>query len=184
MTHLEKWRGLAETQSPDLATRRNENRMLYELMQILSAIIVITMVKKQTKPVFGQLTLTGELALDWIKKDMINEIIATKIWFCNVAALESEWNVPEWAKDKGIVALIFPTSEWGNPLFITQKSILKVLEARCVDWETKGARCSLIGTKTQGQKSCIEFGENPPMIKMYRGEKARDFDPYIVEIEY
>jgi len=145
--------------------------------------MLFCMVKKQTKPVFGQLTLTGELALDWIKKDLVNEIIATKIWFCNVTALEADWNVPVWAKEKGIVALIFPESVWGNPLFITQQSILKVLEARCVDWETKGAKCSLIGTKIAGQKSCIEFGENPPTIKMYREKNARDFDPYIVEIE-
>lgn len=184
MIRLEKRGVPAETHSLDFGDCRNENRMIYELMQLLCATVVFTMVKKQTKPVFGQLTLTGELALDWVKKDMMNEIIATKIWFCNVVALESEWNIPEWAKDKGIVALIFPTSEWGNPLFITQKSILKVLESRCVDWETKGAKCSLIGTKTQGQKSCIEFGENPPTIKMYRAEKARDFDPYIVEVEY
>jgi hypothetical protein len=157
--------------------------MINELTLIASAIMLLSMVKKQTKPVFGQLTLTGELALDWIKKDLVNEIIASKIWFCNVIALESEWNVPEWAKDKGIVALIFPTSEWGNPLFITQKSILKILEARCVDWESSGAKCSLIGTKIAGQKSCIVFGENPPTIKMYREKNARDFDPYIVEIE-
>jgi len=157
--------------------------MQIEWMQIVSAIMVFIMVKKTTMPVFGQLTLTGELALDWIKKDALNEIIASKIWFCNVASLEGEWNIPHWAKEKGIVALIFPQSEWGNPLFITQKSILKVLEARCVDWETNGATCKLIGTKLQGQKSEIVFDENPPTIKMYRVKNARDFDGYIVEVE-
>lgn len=158
-------------------------QMQNEILQMVSAIMLFGMVKASRKPVFGQLTLTGELALDWIKKDMVNEIIATKIWFCNVAALESEWNIPEWAKDKGIVALIFPQSEWGNPLFITQKSILMVLEARCVDWEAQGAKCSTIGTKLQGKKHCIEFGENPPTLKIYRKENARTFDPYIVEVE-
>jgi len=158
--------------------------MQIELMQILSAIMGLLMVKKTAKPLFGQLTLTGELALDWIKKDRVNEIRAAKIWFCNVTALAQDWNVPEWAKDKGMVALIFPCSQWGNPLFITQQSILKVLEARCVDWETEGAKCSLIGTKIAGQKTCIEFGENPPVIKMFREKNARDFDPYVVEVEY
>ena len=157
--------------------------MQNELMLLASAIMVFAMVKKQIKPVFGQLTLTGLLALDWIKKDKLNEIIVSKIWFCSVTSLFEDWNVPEWAKEKGIVALIFPINEWGNPLFVTQKTILKVLEARCVDWEAAGATCNLIGTKLQGQKSEIVFGENNPTIKMYRKEKARDYDPYIVEVE-
>jgi len=156
-------------------------------MEIITGIIgatmfILSMAKKTTNPVFGQLTLTGELALDWIKKDMVNEIIAKKIWFCNVAALEGDWNVPIWAKEKGIVALIFPMSEWGNPLFITQKSILKELEAHCCNWEAAGAKCSMVGTKLQGQKSCIEFKESQPSLKIYRKDDARTFDPYIVEV--
>jgi hypothetical protein len=183
MTHCEKWRGLAGTRSPDFGDCRNENRMLNELMLILSATIVISMVKKPTKPLFGQLTLTGELALDWIKKDKINEIIAAKIWFCNISALVNDWNTQPWMLDKGIVALIFPTSEWGNPLFISQKSILKVLESRCVEWEEEGAKVSLLGKKLEGQITCIEFPENPPTFKIYREKGYKDFDPYIVEIE-
>jgi len=104
---------------------------MIELLLITGAIMLLSMVKKPQMPLFGQLTLTGELALDWVKNP--TEIIASKIWFCNVNAL-SNWNVPEWAKDKGIVALIFPVDEWGNPLFVTQKSILKILEFNCAKW--------------------------------------------------
>jgi len=157
--------------------------MLIEIKLIASAIMVFAMVKKTAKPLFGQLTLTGELALDWIKKDKVNEITAAKIWFCNISALVQDWNTQPWMLDKGIVALIFPTSEWGNPLFISQKSILKVLESRCVDWEASGAKVSLVGNKLQGQKTCIEFPENPPTFKIYREKGYKDFDPYIVEVE-
>ena len=142
--------------------------------------MLLGMAKKPTKPVFGQLTLTGQMALDWVKNP--TEIIASKIWFCNVSALIEEWNVPEWAKEKGIVALIFPVDEWGNPLFITQKSILKVLEYNCAMWEAKGAKCKMIGTKLQGQKSEILFEENHPHFKFSKPDDARQFDPYIVEI--
>ena len=153
-------------------------------MEIITAIagavmFVLSMAKKTKMPVFGQLTLTGELALDWVRNP--TEIIASKIWFCNVNAL-SNFNVPEWAKEKGIVALIFPIDEWGNPLFVTQKSILRILEYNCAEWEAKGAKCSLVGTKTQGQKSCIEFSENHPHFKFSKKENAKQFDPYIVEI--
>jgi len=157
--------------------------MQNEMLLIASAIMVFSMVKKSVMPLFGQLTLTGQLALDWIKKDKVNEIIASKIWFCNIDTLVNDWNTQPWMLDKGIVALIFPANEWGNPLFVCQKSILRVLEARCVDWEIAGAKCSLIGTKLQGQKTCIEFEENQPVFKIYREENARDFDPYVVEIE-
>ena len=157
----------------------NSEQTMIELTLIAGAIMLLSMVKKQTKPVFGQLTLTGELALDWVKNP--TEIIAKKIWFCNVSSL-TEWNVPEWAKDKGIVALIFPVDEWGNPLFITQKSILKVLEFNCAKWESQGAKCSIKGTKLQGQKSDILFSENHPHFKFSKAEDARQFDPYLVEI--
>ena len=153
-------------------------------MEIITAIVgatmfVLSMAKNNKKPIFGQLTLTGELALDWLRNG--DEIIAKKIWFCNVASLH-DWNVPDWAKEKGIVALIFPIDEWGNPIFITQKSILKVLEYHCAEWEEKGAKCSLIGTKAAGQKSCIEFGENPPTLRFSRPEDAKQYDPYVTEI--
>jgi hypothetical protein len=160
---------------------KDEQKMI-EMVAIAGAIMLLSMVKKAQKPLFGQLTLTGELALDWVKKDEVNEISATKIWFCNVKSLVNDWNVPEWAIEKGIVALIFPNSQWGNPLFITQQSILKVLEFNCATWESEGAMCSLIGTKLQGQITEIRFAENHPVIKMWKEKDARQFDPYVVEI--
>ena len=153
---------------------------MIEMIAIVCATMLIGMAKKQQMPIFGQMTLTGEKALDWVKNP--TEIIAAKIWFCNVSAL-TEWNVPEWAKDKGIVALIFPVDEWGNPVFITQKSILKVLEFNCAKWEEDGAKCKLIGTKLQGQISEISFSENHPHFKFSKAKDARQFDPYLVEID-
>ena len=153
---------------------------MIEIIAIICATMLsVIMVKKTKMPLFGQLTLTGEKALDWVKKP--TEITAKFIWFCSVNSL-SEWNVPEWAKDKGIVALIFPTNEWGNPVFVTQNSILKVLESMCADWESKGAKCQVIGTKIQGQKTQIMFEENEPTFKFSRPENCKTYDPYIVEV--
>jgi len=152
---------------------------MIEMIAMICATMLIGMVKTPKKPLFGQLTLTGEKALDWLKNGDV--ITARMIWFCNVNAL-SDWNVPEWAKEKGIVALIFPVDEWGNPMFITQKSVLRVLEARCADWESTGARCEVIGTKLAGQKTQISFDENHPTLKFSRPENCKMYDPYLVEV--
>lgn len=59
--------------------------------------------KQKTKiPVFGQLTLTGELALDWMKPD--TEIVTAKIEIGPVGAFD-EYNVPEWASEKRAILI-------------------------------------------------------------------------------
>ena len=150
-----------------------------EMIAIASAIMLFSMVKNKM-PIFGQLTLTGEKALNWLKNG--DEITAKVIWFCSVSAL-SDWNVPEWAKEKGICALIFPINDFENPMFITQKSVLKILEAQCVVWEEGGADCSIIGTKLQGQKMQIHFAENQPKIAFSRPDGCATYAPYEVKIE-
>jgi len=152
---------------------------MIELIAILCATMLLGMAKKQKTPVFGQLTLTGEKALNWLKSG--DEITAKIIWFCSISALD-EWNVPEWAKEKGICALIFPVDEFQNPMFITQKSVLKILEAQCVVFEEAGADCSIIGTKLQGQKMQIHFAENHPTFTFSRPEGCATYAPYEVKI--
>ena len=152
---------------------------MIEMIAIASAIMLLSMVKKNKMPIFGQLTLTGEKALNWLKNG--DEITAKIIWFCSVSAL-SDWNVPEWAKEKGICALIFPINDFENPMFITQKSVLKILEAQCVVWEEAGANCKIIGTKLQGQKTQIMFEENQPSFTFSRPDGCPTYAPYEVKI--
>ena len=148
-----------------------------EMIAIASAIMLFSMVKKDM-PVFGQLTLTGEKALNWLKNgDMI---VASKIWMCHPNAL-SDWNVPEWAKDKGVVALIFPMSEWENPMLITQKSVLRVLEAKLSVWETAGALCDTLKVG-DGIVCQILFEEVNPAFTFSRPADCKTYDPYTVEI--
>jgi len=152
-------------------------------VQIIIAIIGATMiflimVKTDKMPVFGQLTLTGEKALNWMKNgDMI---VASKIWMCHPNAL-SDWNIPEWAKDKGVVALVFPMSEWQNPMLITQKSVLRILEAKLSDWETAGAMCEMLKVG-DGLVSQIVFEEVNPKFTFSRPADCKTYDPYSVEI--
>ena len=181
MTHREKWRGGGlKTLIPggfESDTKRNENMIEYMIIAGVMALLGAT--KRTKKPVFGQLTLTGEKAVDWVKPD--STITALKIWFCTPGAVD-DYNLPEWAKEKGIVALIFPVTEWGNPMLVTQKSILKILEAKCAEWESNGSAVNVLKVEL-GTVHEILFEENHPVLTFVRPKNAKQFDPYKVAIE-
>lgn len=153
---------------------------MIEKYMIMSVILLFLAAKK--KPVFGQMTLTGDLALDWVKQGEELVLKPRKIEFAPAEIYAEDYNVPEWHMDKGLVALIWPQSEWGNPVFVTQKSILKPLEAQCAAWEEKGATCSVVkyGKATIGR---IEFDDAPPTIKIFKDQAAKQFAPYQVNFE-
>jgi len=147
---------------------------------MISIILLFLAVKK--KPVFGQMTLTGDLALDWIKGGVENVVQVVKIEFGSAKLFSERFNIPDYHLEKGVVALLYPLSEWGNPVLVTQKSILKPLEAQCVAWEEAGAK---VGTeKVQlGVIGRIEFEEKHPVISMFKDKKAPQFAPYKVTID-
>ena len=96
---------------------------MIEQLMMTCALALLLMAKKKTTPVFGQMTLTGEKALDWLKNG--TEVQARKIWI-GTTYMAEEYNLPDWAKEKGIIAMIFPIDEWANPILVTQKSVLRV----------------------------------------------------------
>jgi hypothetical protein len=152
---------------------------MIEMIMIVSATMLFCMAKTDRMPVFGQLTLTGEKALNWLKNGDV--IIASKIWMCHPNAL-SDWNVPEWAKDKGVVALIFPMNEWVNPMLVTQKSVLRILEAKLAIWEEAGALCDTLKIG-DGIVCEIRFEEINPTFTFSRPADCKTYDPYEVKIE-
>jgi hypothetical protein len=151
--------------------------MIELIMIAIMALLGAT--KKSKMPVFGQMTLTGEKAVDWVKPEA--RITARKIWM-GAGTLFDDFNLPEWAKEKGICALIFPVDEWGNPMLVTQKSILRVLEAKCAEWEASGAAVNILKVG-MGQMAEIVFEESEPTFEFLRPKNAKQFDPYKVIIE-
>ena len=152
---------------------------MFEYMIMMSVMALLGAAKKTKMPVFGQLTLTGEKAVDWVKPD--TRVTAKKIWM-GAGALFDDYNLPDWAKEKGICALIFPVDEWGNPVLVTQKSILRVLEAKCAEFEAAGCAVNVLKVK-MGQVCEILFEENEPTFEFIRPKNAKQFDPYRVVIE-
>ena len=136
--------------------------------------------KKNTeKPVFGQLTLTGELALDWMKPD--TEVVVAKIEIGPIGAFP-EYNVPEWAAERtGDIGLIHPANNFMNPILVTQRSVLRALEYWCVEMEAKGCTTSVQKSGT-AQKGVLEIEENEPTLIFTRDESKGQFAPYEMEI--
>ena len=131
------------------------------------------------KPVFGQLTLTGEMALDWLKNG--SAIIAGRIMIGAIGSFP-EYNVPEWAQDRSTdIAIIVHANEHLNPLLVTQKSVLRAIEIECVKWEEQGAKCYLEKSGS-AQRAVLEFAENQIELKFTRDEKAGKFAPYEMEV--
>lgn len=152
---------------------------MIEYIIISIAMALLGAAKKGKMPVFGQMTLTGEKAVDWVKPEA--KITAAKIWM-GAGALMQDFNLPEWAKEKGICALIFPADEWGNPMLVTQKSILRILEAKCSEFEEAGATVNILKVM-KGQLAEIIFEENQPTFEFIKPKNAKQFDPYKVVIE-
>ncbi len=164
-----------------------ESETMIEHLIMMSAMALLAMAKKKQTPVFGQLTLTGEKALDWMKSG--TAVTVEKIHFADAALLDDEWNIPDWALGKGTVAILFPVesiTEWANPVLVTQKSILRVLEAHCMEWEAAGCPVNVLqqaGSGATGQLVEIQFPENQPKMAFERPADAPTYAPYQVTIE-
>jgi len=149
-------------------------------MEIVTAIIgIISLVmatkKRPTKPVFGQLTLTGSMALDWMKNEL--EIIIGKVMIGPIGAFD-EFNIPEWAniQDRDI-GIIYPMNTFGNPVLVTQRSILRALEIWCVEQEANGAE-TLVEKRGSCKRGVLIIAEGNPTLKFVRDVDKGKFAPY------
>ena len=154
--------------------------MINEIALLICLIPLFMAAKK--KPVFGQMTLTGDLAVDWVKAGVENTITAARIEFGSALCFTEDYNIPEYHREKKVVALIYPHNSWANPLMVTQQSILKPLEAKCSEWESQGAT---VETFKSNGATCgrILFDENQPKITMFKDKKSAQYAPYEVKFE-
>jgi len=134
---------------------------------------------KKKMPVFGQLTLTGDLALDWMKNGM--ERVVAKIQLGPIDAFQN-YNVPDWANEKtGDIALLHGPNQYDNPVLVTQRSILRALEHFCVEKEEEGAVTS-VETAHGCQFGQLELNDNPVTLRFTRDEAKGKFAPYEMEV--
>jgi len=149
---------------------------MQEITLIMGLISLLLVTKRTTKkPVFGQLTLTGELALDWMKNEM--EIIIAKVMIGPMGAFP-EFNVPDWANERsGDIGVIYHANSFANPVLVTQRSILRALEIWCVEQEAKGAE-TLVEKKGSGKRGVLIIHEGNPTLRFLRDLEKGKFAPY------
>ena len=134
---------------------------------------------KKKMPVFGQLTLTGDLALDWMKAGLEMEI--AKIDIGPIGAF-GNYNVPDWAKEKsGDIALLYTANQYDNPVMVTQRSILRQLETFCVEAEENGA-VTAIESYNEYKFGRLELNDDVVRMKFTRDESKGKFAPYLMEV--
>lgn len=130
---------------------------------------------KKKKPVFGQLTLTGDLALDWLKDGM--EIEVSMVDIGPIGAF-GQYNVPEWAGEKtGDIALLHTPNQYDNPVLVTQRSVLRALEYFCVEMEEQGAETS-VEKYNEFQFGRLDLGDGSVKLEFNRRKDKGKFAPY------
>jgi hypothetical protein len=147
---------------------------------IIGALLVLGIAaKKNAKkmPVFGQLTLTGEMALDWLKPGL--KVVIRQWEMAPPEYYRMTYNLPEWAYEKATVGIIHGSDKWSNQILVTQSSVLRQIEARMADFEANGAQVD-IENKSGMQCAKILFEENCPTVSFERDAKAGKFAPYVV----
>ena len=144
-------------------------------LTLMIGAMALVMLAAKKKPVFGQMTLTGQKALDWLKTDDAEReggvtYTFTKIRMVITETLASEgWNVPDWKDGRTWTALgTISVPEYANPIWIHQRSAVQAIEAKLAEWEAKGA-------KVDDKERSIDFGDEGVTLNFFRppGKFAR-----------
>jgi len=168
-----------ETGEEAFGNRFGRKKVVRKMIEVMMIGILILGLATKKKPVFGQLTLTGEMALDWLKPG--SKIVAGKIMIGNIGSFP-EYNVPEWAQDRSTeIAVIVHANEHLNPLLVTQKSVLRAIESKCVEWEAQGAEC-FVEKAGSSNRAVLVFAESQIVLEFKRDLKAGKFAPYTMEV--
>jgi hypothetical protein len=130
------------------------------------------------KLVFGQMTLGGSLALDWMKNE--TEVNVAKIEMGPSTAFAS-YNLPEWIDEKTCdIALLHPDEAFHNPVLITQRSIIRQLEHFCVEKEAEGAD-TRVEKKGKVEVAVLDFGDSYVTLYFSRDKSKGKYAPYQIE---
>ena len=144
-------------------------------MLTMVALLGLLGLTKNGKPVFGQLTLTGEKALDWLKTadaeiDGGVTYTFTRIRMVLTETLAAEgWNVPDWKDGRTWTCVCWLSEpEYANPIWVHQRSAVQEIETRMAAWEANGAAVN-------DKDHSIDFGDAPVSLNFYRppGKFAR-----------
>ena len=151
---------------------------------IMALYLVTLMAGRKKAPIFGQMTLTSELALEYLKSGMDGFARrATKIlWLTPLEAQSLGYAVPSWVVEN------YEKYEWSAiiidervdvlPLFVYQKSALALLEAELARLEADGATIS----QDNPRQMTIDLGETALHLRFWRNPKGGKFAKYYLDL--
>ena len=160
---------------------------MIEILRIIAALSLVALMagRKKKEPVFGQLTLSSELALEYLKSSMdgFSRHVAKIIWITPLEAQAKGYSIPDW------VVQNFEKFEWSSivfdentnvlPLFVYQKSALQKLESKLAEFEADGAEI----TQVSPREMVVEFGDRACSMRFWRNEKGGKFAQYYLEVD-
>ena len=148
-------------------------------LTLITVALALLLGASKKNPVFGQLTLTGEKALDWLKTDDAEKPEGITYCFQRIRMVLTEtlategWNVPDWKEPRTWTAVAWLCEpEYANPIWIHQRSAVQEIERRLAEWEAAGAS---IDDKLRQ----IDFGDACKCLTFKRGQGK--FARYTVE---
>tara|TARA_Y100000114_G_scaffold129034_1_gene126291 strand:- start:25 stop:543 length:519 start_codon:yes stop_codon:yes gene_type:complete len=162
-------------------------KKMEQVTGILAVYLVITLMagrKSKKAPIFGQMTLTSELALEYLKSSMDGfSRRATKIlWLTPLEAQTLGYAVPQWVVEN------YEKYEWSAiiidervdtlPLYVYQKSALALLEAELARLEAEGASIS----QDNPRMMTIDLGETALHVRFWRNPKGGKFAKYYLDL--
>ena len=136
-------------------------------------IVLLTILTAKKTPIFGQMTLTGSRALDWLKPNTKMEIELIEMGDAN--AFSEDYNLPEWAS--GWIAIIHPVETYLNPTLITQKTALQWIENQCIIWTDDKNNVAKGIKRNKLPVAQMFFKKEKPIVEFKRKDKTK-FAPY------
>lgn len=133
----------------------------------------------EKKSIFGQITLMGLMALDWLKPEG-KTVRIKSILMGDAEAFKDLFTIPEWAE--GVIAVLYDLDKHRTPILVTQNSVLNWLETMCLEWDGMCGVASLTGTKVNGQIARLVLDDGEERTVNMKKSGPKQFDKYECKI--
>ena len=159
--------------------------LITEIMTALCFVVLMAAKKKSEEPIFGQMTLTSEKALEYLKTDLNGFTRKARkiIWITPLEAQAQGFAVPDWVVNNlekfQWSAIVVDESSDVLPLFVYQNSALQALEKLLARFEEKGAEIEQVSPREMQ----VSFGDSTCDLKFWRNEKGGQYARYHLEVE-
>jgi len=161
---------------------------MLEIAQIIGALCLVALMagkKKEKKMFFGQMTLSDNIALEYLKSRTEGFVRQAShlFWITPLEAQAKGYSVPTWVIENyekfEWSVIIYDVDKTVLPLFVYQKSALQGIERFLSKMEAEGASIE----QTNPRQMVVDFGDVGCEIKIWRNENGGKFASYHVEVD-